>query len=504
MARLPALLCCVVLTACSVFAQPIAQIDAEGFLPASSGEAVQTAYPAPFPARGGDVDWGLALSGGGLRSAAFSIGAMKALYDLELLDDIDVISSVSGGGYASFWLYSRYDENADERFGSAAFDSARFPTQVCTLAKQSRFFPFRQMLAAVVSPRGIAFRSYRRAIQRSFGSEATRDRPLNALMPQISDARVPYFILNTTLKSLPKRDGKKPTAIDKSFEIAPTYRGNRWLGYADWPDNNISIMSWADAVAVSGAAVRFKLSRKIPNYSSVLTTRHLDLADGGLSENLAALPLILRGVKNIVIVDAENDPAYKFESYCNLRKYLQDAGITLTVGKVDQFINCDTRRHRTNQDVFTSAAVAEGTAQSDPGYDGNRIRSKIYYIKMSRPVSIFSDSALKATGIDPENLKYEGRDRPGVCPPDALRPITRETMLRDVVSYARYLNSDWRWGKFIAFLPYINYNFPQIATIDQTFYTNQLDAFIGLGYLEGCGMENLVATRSSCGNKSRL
>ena len=55
------------------------------------------------------MDWGLALSGGGLRSAAFSIGAMKALYDLGLLDDIDVISSVSGGGYASFWLYSRYD-----------------------------------------------------------------------------------------------------------------------------------------------------------------------------------------------------------------------------------------------------------------------------------------------------------------------------------------------------------------------------------------------------------
>jgi predicted acylesterase/phospholipase RssA len=32
-----------------------------------------------FPARGGSVDWGLALSGGGPRAAFFSIGVMKAL-----------------------------------------------------------------------------------------------------------------------------------------------------------------------------------------------------------------------------------------------------------------------------------------------------------------------------------------------------------------------------------------------------------------------------------------
>jgi len=501
MNRIPALLCCVVLAVASLSAQIP---DVRSFPPQIRGGRTTQTYPAPFPARDGDVDWGLALSGGGLRSAAFSIGAMKALYDLKLLDDIDVISSVSGGGYASFWLYSRYDEKSDARFGAAAFDDSVFPAQVCTLANRSRFFPFRQMLAAVVSPRGVAFRSYRRSIQRSFGSDDTRDRPLDALLPHISDARVPYFILNTSLKSLPKREGKKPSEIDKSFEIAPTYRGNRSLGYADWPKDDIGIASWADAVAMSGAAVRFKLSRKIPNHSAVLKTRQLDLADGGLSENLAALPLILRGVKNIVIVDAENDPAYKFESYCNLRRYLKEAGITLAVDKVDKFIDCETRRHKSAAKVFTSAAVADGDAVSDRGYNGSPIHSKIYYIKMSRPATVFSDAAIRAAGIDPDDLDYESRARPDECPPGQLRPITRETMLRDVLSYARYLNSDWRWGKFIAFLPYINYNFPQIATIDQTFYSNQLDAFIGLGYLEGCGMESFAGTRRSCDKRPRL
>lgn len=488
--RILALLCCVVLTASSICAQVAAYpTKADELLPKSAGETVVTEYPRPFPARGGDVDWGLALSGGGLRSAAFSIGAMKGLYDLNILDDIDVISSVSGGGYASYWLYSRYDGRDGTRFGAGAFADTEFPTQVCTLANRSRFFPLVQMLAAVVSPRGAAFRSYRRAIQRSFGADPTKDRTLDSLLAPITATRAPYFILNTTLKSSAKQHGKKPSKIDKSFEIGPTYRGNRTLGYADWSGGNISVESWADGVAMSGAAVRFKLSRKIPNYSDVIKKRELDLADGGLSENLAALPLISRGVKNIIIVDAENDPGYKFKSYCSLRKYLADAHITLAVEKIDAFIDCDNRQYKTDKRVFTTASVAVGRAVSNSGYDGEPIDSNIYYIKMSRPAAIFSAAAMKSADIEVDDLKYEGKTRPDECPSGQLTPMTRESMLRDVLSYAHHLNGDWRWGKFIEFLPFINYNFPQITTIDQTFYSNQLDAFIGLGYLEAHDMD---------------
>jgi hypothetical protein len=458
--------------------------DGENLLPGSSGESIATEFPAPFPARGGAVDWGLSLSGGGLRSAAFSIGAMKALYDMSLLDDIDVISSVSGGGYASYWLYSRYDGRDGTRFGDGAFSESEFPVQVCTLANRSRFYPFSQMMAAGVSNRGAAFRSYRRAIQRSFGTDTTRERPLNALDQQITDARAPFFILNTTLKKI---DGEKKNKIEKSFEIASTYRGNNKLGFAAWPESGISVKSWADGVAMSGAAVRFKLSRKVP---AITGSRELDLADGGLSENLAALPLIRRGVKNIIIVDAENDPGYKFESYCGLRKYLAAENIALSVSQIDEFIDCDTGRHRYKQKVFTGASVAEGGAVSTDKYSGTPIRSKIYYIKMSRPASIFSLSAMKDAGIDPEKLEYKSKKRPAECPPGQLQPINRSTMLRDVLTYADYLNGNWRWGKFIAFLPYINYNFPQITTIDQTFYSDQLEAFIGLGYLEASGMKS--------------
>jgi hypothetical protein len=499
MKRFPTLLACLFLTACSLFAQRAYPVGIQISPVGVTGEG-QTTYPAPFPARGGDVDWGLALSGGGLRSAAFSIGAMKALYDLELLDDIDVISSVSGGGYASYWLYSRYD-GGEGRFGDAAFSDSAFPTEVCMLARRSRFFPFHQMIAAVFSPRGVAFRSYRRAIERSFSTDATRDRPLDALMSAISAAKAPYFILNTSLKSLPKIQGQNRNKVERSFEITPGYRGNRALGYDKWSGDEIDVKTWAEGVAMSGAAVRFKLSRKIRDFSG---KRRLDLADGGLSENLSALPLILRGVKNVIIVDAENDPGYKFESYCTLQKYLRSIGVELSVRSIDSFVDCANGRRKTPARVFTEAPVVRGEAVSRSDYSGSAIDTDIYYIKMSRPVSIFSESAIRAEGISADDLEYEDRRRPDECPAGQLEPINRHTMLLDVLSYARHLNGDWRWGKFIEFLPYINYNFPQITTIDQTFYKNQLDAFIGLGYLEGCGMESLVSTAKSCGQKSRL
>ncbi len=52
---------------------------------------------------------GLALSGGGIRSATFSLGVMQALAHRGLLKQFDYLSTVSGGGYigsAITWLVS--------------------------------------------------------------------------------------------------------------------------------------------------------------------------------------------------------------------------------------------------------------------------------------------------------------------------------------------------------------------------------------------------------------
>lgn len=58
---------------------------------------------------------GLAMSGGGVRSASFNIGVMGGLADSGLLDEVDYISSVSGGSYAAYWYYTKLKWNGDER-----------------------------------------------------------------------------------------------------------------------------------------------------------------------------------------------------------------------------------------------------------------------------------------------------------------------------------------------------------------------------------------------------
>ena len=47
---------------------------------------------------------GLALSGGGIRSATFNLGILQALAEVGKLRRFDYLSTVSGGGYIGGWL----------------------------------------------------------------------------------------------------------------------------------------------------------------------------------------------------------------------------------------------------------------------------------------------------------------------------------------------------------------------------------------------------------------
>ncbi len=48
---------------------------------------------------------GLALSGGGIRSATFNLGVIQGLAEHGLLKYLDYLSTVSGGGYIGSWLH---------------------------------------------------------------------------------------------------------------------------------------------------------------------------------------------------------------------------------------------------------------------------------------------------------------------------------------------------------------------------------------------------------------
>lgn len=70
----------------------------------SCGGCVRAPSLRPYP-----LSIGLALSGGGSRAIAFHLGTLRALEDLGLLDDVEVISGVSGGAVTTGIMGYRED-----------------------------------------------------------------------------------------------------------------------------------------------------------------------------------------------------------------------------------------------------------------------------------------------------------------------------------------------------------------------------------------------------------
>jgi hypothetical protein len=82
----------------------------------------------------------LCLSGGGIRSASFALGAMEALSANGLLTQFHYLSTVSGGGYIGGWLQRWiYAENGDFGAVMTALQQPREPVQVKHLRENSNF-----------------------------------------------------------------------------------------------------------------------------------------------------------------------------------------------------------------------------------------------------------------------------------------------------------------------------------------------------------------------------
>jgi GNAT superfamily N-acetyltransferase len=88
---------------------------------------------------------GLAFSGGGIRSATFNLGVLKALHDLRVLKHVDYLSTVSGGGYIGAW-WSAWRARSGKEFPEAPITVAiakkeenREPEEVRHLREFSNF-----------------------------------------------------------------------------------------------------------------------------------------------------------------------------------------------------------------------------------------------------------------------------------------------------------------------------------------------------------------------------
>ncbi|HXI41497.1 MAG TPA: patatin-like phospholipase family protein, partial [Bryobacteraceae bacterium] len=67
-------------------------------------EFPQSSSPDPYTQAHEAQLFGVAFSGGGIRSATFNLGILQALSELGVLRWVDYLSTVSGGGYIGSWL----------------------------------------------------------------------------------------------------------------------------------------------------------------------------------------------------------------------------------------------------------------------------------------------------------------------------------------------------------------------------------------------------------------
>src|SRR5262249_48596797 len=73
---------------------------------------------------GADTLVGLAISGGGIRSATFALGVLEALKARKLLGQIHYLSTVSGGGYIGSWLSASRKRHANWLLSDTDWDKS--------------------------------------------------------------------------------------------------------------------------------------------------------------------------------------------------------------------------------------------------------------------------------------------------------------------------------------------------------------------------------------------
>lgn len=430
-----------------------------------------------------DLEWGLALSGGGVRSAAYNMGALKALYDIGIFDDMQIISSVSGGGYLSYWVYTNYYNylNNGEKFGYFSFDDSVFLKRLCEQRYKANFFTIKQYSATLFKTPIRAFYTYHRNIRSSFGNNTKPNLPLTLINDAIKNREAPYPIINTTIAAKKNEDW-----LSRVFEFTPAHRGNPEIGFDFWDRNNS--FSLNEAITISGAALKFKLMRRTANYTDSIKTKFISLSDGGHSENLGAISLIRRGVKNIIIVDAEHNVDYSFDGYKILKmQLLKELNLDLKIKEIDDFIE--------NKEKILKASSYKGTIK---GLSNNEIQ--VYYVKMSMDSNIsiaVNDEVSSKSGFNlNQNLKQmlkcedspinieKTSDRCN-CLSNYEKMDLTELSKHWVRSYSNFIDNNKKAN-------FLGYKFPHTTTIDQSYYKDQFAAFVGLGYLQGLDLKRFI------------
>jgi len=379
----------------------------------------------------------VSFSGGGLRSAAFSIGVMQGLHEAELLDDTTIISATSGGGYAASWLYI-----ADRlrKIGAANALDPLGEEQARLEAKVEFFVPkwfgvftlgtgaatealFGTMRNASCSdetptlwPSGGSI-GYGNAIARVFFAQmdfasTLSDRrnqgtPIGLKQPIFGVSLVTGFrpscdvdYLRSDLKAAEfSREGVR-TIDGKTYPIGSVPFRDLVSSAGGAPDVAAAALRPAPAEGEAAprevfnlcripAAVRPLIGHAFCARSEGEEEKIAFMTDGGFTDNLAVMPLLRRECSVIIASDASHDPALDFDSLRQVAGALTEAGINFE--QIESQVR-GVDRGSTHRFVADQAATAVGGHVQENG-------EAFWLVKLAVPKGV-NLSALPASVAD--------------------------------------------------------------------------------------------------------
>jgi hypothetical protein len=462
----------------------------------------------------------LCFSGGGIRSAAFSIGVLKGLHEKKILDKIDIISGVSGGTYALSWYYFQ-QAGEDQKIKEIFFDNKweemfkggcnmyTVPEIFLSTAGHIILLPvnilFNRLLSFNVNTSHFR-KSYEQAIRKAFHSK--KDMSFPEIAPLIKTNNLPYFIINTSAVVDYSSDYHGSKLSNRVFEFTPLRFGSDGYGYSDrFP------ITMGKAVSISGAAVDLShtvpgriesillsilnidlgyyienynnngkhddLMRLIPFYFLInqndLNGTDIYLTDGGHSENLGMYSLVKRLCKRIIVVDATYDPNYQFTNYFKIKNALRsEMQVELEIKEIDKL---QPKLGWANAETKSNVLIQKNPCNIYDPYDAKNcfdtskpvVKGSISYFPIKDIDGTVTQRNIDITyiklSIDEKMFKDFPTDKPEA---DVYREA-REYYGKELVKY--YLKSKKKHSEF-----------PQYTTLDQTYSRDQFKTFVDLGY----------------------
>lgn len=257
--------------------------------------------------------FGLGFSGGGIRSAAINLGITQALHKRGVFDHVDYMSTVSGGGY----------------LGSS----------ISTLMR------FRDSALAPGESRKVLQEARKSRCQSSvFGKVTALDEDAVTMEKIVSVERHPAPLrhriisgLSRALKGPKTGDSMTVESQAESSEDMLEHRFSKFdrlavrQGTRVRPEKNLIVRHdnireryrWRIRPSAFWREIASKLNE---------TSRWVNLSDGGHIENLAAIELLRRRCKYIIIGDGEADPLLHFGGLATLMRYAKlDLGIEIDI-----------------------------------------------------------------------------------------------------------------------------------------------------------------------------